>query len=134
MAYYKNPVGRPLKFKSVKLLELAIDNYFTKCDEEGRPYTISGLALALNTDRATLIRYENNEEFYNTIKKAKLKIQQQMEERSITGKFNPTFAIFSMKNNFGWQDKQEQDINVQGEVNNPMANLTTEELRKLLEK
>jgi len=27
----------------------------------------------------------------------------------LLGVYNPTFSIFNMKNNFGWQDKQEVD-------------------------
>lgn len=117
------PGGRPLKFKSVEELEEKIKAYFDKCDQtviktiydkEGnvleeltKPYTITGLALALDTSRETLCNYEEKEEYFDTIKRAKLKCQNDLEERAITGKANPTFSIFSMKNNYGWRDKTE---------------------------
>lgn len=104
--------GRPLKFKSVEELQSKIDAYFLECDETNKPYTMSGLAYSLETDRALLCRYENKDEFYNTIKNAKRKIESQFEERAINGQYNPTITIFLMKNNFGYVDKTEQEIKV----------------------
>ena len=105
--------GRPLKFKSVEELQVKIDAYFEECDNTGRPYTMSGLAYSLETDRALLCRYENRDEFYNTIKNAKRKIETQFEERAINGQYNPTITIFLMKNNFGYVDRTEQEVVVQ---------------------
>lgn len=105
-----HPGGRPLKFKSVEELQIKIDAYFNECDETGEFYTVSGLAYALETDRITLIRYENRDEFSNTIKNAKQKIEKQFEQRALTGVYNPTIAIFLMKNNFGYVDKTEQEV------------------------
>ena len=105
-----NKVGRPLLFQSVEQLQSLIDKYFEECDETNEPYTITGLADALDTDRATLVRYEHKDEFYNTIKKAKRKVERQFEKRSLKGEYNPTIAIFLMKNNFGYQDKVDLSV------------------------
>ena len=105
-----NKVGRPLKFQSVEQLKILIDKYFDECDATGEPYTITGLANALDTDRAALVRYEHKDEFYNTIKKAKRKVEEQFEKRALQGKYNPTIAIFLMKNNFGYQDKVDLSV------------------------
>lgn len=105
-----HPGGRPLKFKSVEELQVKIDAYFNECDETGEFYTMSGLAYALETDRALLCRYEQRDEFYNTIKNAKRKIESQFEQRALNGQYNPTIAIFLMKNNFGYVDKTEQEV------------------------
>ena len=105
-----NKVGRPLKFQSVEHLQSLIDKYFEECDETGEPYTITGLACALDTDRAALVRYEHKDELYNTIKKAKRKVERQFEKRSLKGEYNPTIAIFLMKNNFGYQDKVDLSV------------------------
>jgi hypothetical protein len=96
--------GRPLKFKSVKELDLKIKAYFEECDEEEQPYTITGLALALGTYRQTLINYEHKDEFMDTIKTAKQKVENYAERRLFES--SPTGAIFALKN-FGWRDKQE---------------------------
>ena len=75
-----------------------------------RPYTITGLALFLDMDRQTLLRYEKEyeDDFCYTIKKAKERVQEFVEcclfRKGITAG-----VIFNLKNNFGWQDKQEID-------------------------
>lgn len=105
-------VGRPLKFKSVDELQRKIDAYFRQMDAEKRPCTVSGLAVALETSRKVLVEYEDKEEFSNTIKNAKVKIENWIEENSIMGKTNPAVSIFNLKNNFGWKDKTEVDQNI----------------------
>ena len=100
-------VGRPLKFENVKELEDKIDAYFA--NENNLPWTITDLAYWLDCDRQTLLNYQEKEEFFGTIKKAKTKIEASIEKRALLGVYNPTFAIFNMKNNFDWQDKHEVD-------------------------
>ena len=78
-------------------------------------YTITGLALALDTSRETLLDYEERPEFSDTIKKAKDKCENFIEHRLFGN--NPTGSIFNLKNNYGWKDKTEQDINQTGELN-----------------
>lgn len=102
----KNKGGRPLKYKTVEELNEAISKYFAECDMFEEPYTITGLALALDVDRKTLINYSNKEEFFHTIKKAKLKVENYLEKGLMRGS-NATGIIFNLKNNFEWKDKQE---------------------------
>lgn len=113
-----HPGGRPLKYKTVEELQKKIDEYFKKCDSEKRPYTVTGLALALNVDRVTLLNYSNrDEEFFNTIKKAKGRIEAQLEEHLVDNySGNTTGIIFNLKNNYGWKDKQDIDANVNTEI------------------
>ena len=103
--------GRPMKFKTPKEIEDKANEYFKKCDIDEKPYTITGLAIALDTDRQTLINYENRDEFFDTIKKVKQKVENYAEERLFTGN-NTAGVIFNLKNNYGWVDKQEVDANV----------------------
>lgn len=103
-----NKSGRPLLFKTVKELEDKINSYFE--DENNKPYTITDLAVWLDCDRKTLTNYENRDKFFPTIKRAKTKIEAGIEKGALLGLYNPTFSIFNMKNNFGWQDKQEIDM------------------------
>lgn len=72
------------------------------------PYTMSGLARYLGVARDTLIRYGKDDEFYDTIKAAKAKVEEDIETRLLEGK-NATGAIFALKNNHGWVDKTEVD-------------------------
>lgn len=99
-----------LKYKSEKELKKGIEEYFEECDKNKKPYTMSGLAYSLDIDRTTLINYGERDSFSTLIKKAKAKIQAQLEENALTGKGNATFTIFNLKNNYGWQDKAEVEI------------------------
>lgn len=99
-----------LKYKTEKDLQEGIDKYFQECNERELPYTMSGLAESLDIDRRTLTNYSNNDLFFPLIKKAKQKVERQLEENALMGKANATFTIFNLKNNYGWVDKQEQEI------------------------
>ena len=95
------------KYKDEKELEKLINEYFEECDAKEKPYTMSGLAYSMNIDRTTLINYGKKEKFSTLIKNAKDRVQKQMEENALMGKYNATFTIFSLKNNYGWKDQQE---------------------------
>lgn len=109
--------GRPLKFKSAEEMQTIINQYFAKCDAEKKPYTVSGLAVALDTTRRTLLDYEEKDEFSHTIKKAKAKIEAYNEEMLYNKNIPTTGVIFNLKNNYGWKDKQE----IEAEVNSDMT-------------
>lgn len=104
-------LGRPLKFNSPVELGEMCDEYFKLCDERKEPYTITGLALHLDTSRETLLDYEDNRpDFSDTVKKAKAKCENYVEKYLFTGK-NVVGAIFNLKNNYrGWKDKQETEL------------------------
>jgi hypothetical protein len=103
----KKPCGRPKKFSDVEILQKKITKYFKDCDKNEDPYTICGLALALDTTRETLLDYENKYPGYSdTIKKAKLICENYSEKKLFEGK-NVVGVIFNLKNNYRWLDKQE---------------------------
>ena len=92
-----NPVGRPLLYKSIEELEQAIDEYFAYCDNKTKevhsdklgdmimpdpePYTISGLAYRLGMDRRTLLDYAQRDQFLRTIKRARNRVEADVERR-----------------------------------------------------
>lgn len=121
--------GRPKAYTEVELMQQKIDKYFKDCDMNKEPYTITGLALALDLDRKSINNYARDSEFFPTIKKAKLKVENYLEKRLINDS-SATGIIFNLKNNYGWSDKQE--IQHSGNVNNPFSELSTEELRQLI--
>ncbi len=110
--------GQPLKFKTPKILKKKCDKYFYDClyeiNEDGEyvlrkqqiPFTITGLALALGTSRATLMNYERKEKYFNTVKEAKTRVENYAEIRLFGN--NATGPIFALKN-FGWVDKVENN-------------------------
>jgi hypothetical protein len=105
--------GRPLKFQSVEELQAKIDDYFASIelgmylDKDGvpsyPPVTITGLALHLGCYRETITNYEDRDEFFHTIKTAKLRVENFAEQQLFKAR-NPTGAIFALKN-YGWDDK-----------------------------
>lgn len=132
-------VGKPRVFKSVEELEEKINAYFKYCEEKEKPYTMSGLAYFLDVDRKTIVNYSHEEEYFPTIKKARDRVQMQLEENALINKGNPTFTIFNLKNNFNWKDKIENTnegvdkindsiINIAKLLNNPQKSRTEESI------
>lgn len=117
-----NPPGRPLAYQTVEELQEKIDAYFADRDTAERPYTIYGLALALDMDRKRLLQYEGRPAFCHAIKAAKERIRASVEDRIMAGQQNVAGLIFWLKNNAEWADKKEiehkgnmnVDINIQG--------------------
>lgn len=97
------------KFTTIKQFQEAIDKYFSDCEIKKIPYTICWLALALwFTSRRALLNYwkkEWYEKYFPILKKAKLKVEQQNEERLYSWA-NTTWTIFNLKCNFERQDKE----------------------------
>ena len=98
------PAGRPLKFETPQEILTKAKAYFDECLKNDEPITITGLAIALETSRETLMNYEKRDEFFDAVKSVKL-VCENYAERHLFGK-NPTGSIFALKN-YGWRDKQE---------------------------
>jgi hypothetical protein len=138
------PNGRPLLFGTVEDMKKKIDEYFNSCyrvveDDKGnknteniRPLTITGLALALDTNRETLLNYGNKEEFFDTVRAAKLKIQNFAEENLFTNR-NASGIIFNLKNNYGWADRIETD-NINHNYNQDITALSDADIDAEIEK
>ena len=118
MVSKKNKVGRPRKYTNVDELQELIDDYFNMCDNFQRPYTITGLALFLDMDRKSLLRYEKDyeDEFCHTITRAKERVQE-FVECCLFKKGIAQGVIFNLKNNFGWEENQKFDATVNNIVN-----------------
>lgn len=121
--------GREKKFSTPELLQAAFDKYFSECDNHTEkvltkdgflvdvpdpiPYTIEGLCVVLDCDRDTLLNYqkaEGYEEFFGTVKSAKMKVQKKKVERALSGKANATYSIFDMVNNTDYKNTSNTDI------------------------
>lgn len=103
--------GRPPLFRqddqNLRRMQRIIDEYFKKCDKDGRPYTITGLAYSLDMTRWQLLQYQGKPVFAGAINKAKQRVAQYAEEH-LFEKGIDRGVIFSLKNNFGWKDKEEE--------------------------
>lgn len=106
-------MARPPKYPKPDDMQVKIDEYFAKCDADNKPYTITGLAMALNLTRQGLCEYADKSDFSDTVKKAKQKVEESVEARLFGA--NCTGSIFWLKNNGGWKDKTETEHT--GEIN-----------------
>ena len=98
----KHPGGRPRKYSTPEEMETVIYKYF----EDNPKPTICGLALAVGfAQRKSLLNYEGyGKEFCNTVKRAKLIIEDSYEQE-LRGN-HVAGPIFALKN-FKWSDRQE---------------------------
>jgi hypothetical protein len=140
-----------MKFKTVQELNEKIDAYFKSCEDPEnpghykRPLTMSGLALALDTNRQTLMVYKNGEYdpvypegtkdeekhlYSDSLKRALAIVEKYVEEYMFLGK-NQTGVIFNAKNNFGWQDKYHNDLTSNGKNLFNLKDTTDAELENL---
>ncbi len=112
--------ARPIheSFKSPELFKAKCEGYFMECDNTSQPYTITGLALYLNCSKMTINNYEKERnnyleklnvdtgEYAEVVEWARLKCENYAEKR-LYGDKQVQGAIFNLKNNYGWQEKQE---------------------------
>ena len=124
-------------------IEQKVEDYFNYCNENNKPFTMSGLALFLDCSRMTLYQYENElikfnniseedkKRIIDTVKRAKRMVEAYQEEQLFLGK-SPVGTIFSLKNNFNWKDAQEINNNTNISAINPIQQLSTEEIKQLL--
>ncbi len=113
-------------------LQARVDAYFATCAEEKKPLTMSGLACALRTTRQQLLegdlftrkRYPKMREkvcqtLNEIVERAKTRCAAFAEEQ-LYDKEGLKGAEFTLKNNFGWQEKgeirQENDATVRIEL------------------
>lgn len=113
-------MGRPFKFTNPDELDMQIEEFFIDCKENKKIPTVTGLAVYLDTDRLTLLNYENcldnpayeeldydvKVHLINSIKRAKQRVESEYEQ-ALFNKNSAVGAIFTLKNNYKWVDKQE---------------------------
>lgn len=98
--------------------------------------SVGGMCKYLNIVRNTLLDYEKDAKFSDTVKMAKNRIEEYLENELYREKGHAGL-IFNLKNNFGWVDKQEVDQNINANVDAnvkkdvDLSKLTVEELKQL---
>jgi hypothetical protein len=80
-----------------------------------RPYTMTGLALAIGFEsRQSLADYKKRGKFSYTIKKAKMLVEEQVEQKMLASNGVVAGVIFNAKVNFGWVETQHIDVTSKG--------------------
>lgn len=107
----KKPVGRPRLFSSPDEFDRLVDLYIATCQDPDKPkaITLTGMVLALGfCSKDTFYEYQKFPEFADSVKRARLLIEQEYENRLLVGT-NAAASIFALKN-FGWADKHPSYI------------------------
>lgn len=112
--------GRPRLYSDPVELEQRVEAYFAECVTHP---TMAGLAYFLGFEsRDALADYEKYEApFSRTVKRARLRIEQNRSERLLDKDTFTPGLIFDLKNNHGWKDKTEADLNHGGQDGNPVV-------------
>lgn len=95
----KNPVGAPRKHDRE-----ALRVKFLKYIEESDIPTIAGFAYSVGIGRQQVYEYP---ELADAIKRCIAKKEDILERGALTGQFNASMAIFSLKQ-IGWKDKADE--------------------------
>lgn len=115
-------MARPSKYSNSKIFQQKVDEYFLYCEKEKKPYTVTGLAVCLDICLDTLCEYEKNPKFSETIKKAKLKIQNNQWEGFLSGNYNARGTEFSLRVNFGYREPRDvTEIKVDGTLDHTVT-------------
>ena len=79
-----------------------------------RPYTLSGLCLALGITKRQFKDLKANKCFCDAVEMALLKIEAYIEESCISGNLNGTFALAVLKEHFGFgEDESEREFKIE---------------------
>lgn len=105
----KHPGGRPPKYTPETIVP-ALERYFTKSDEEKRPYTVIGLCVELGVHRDYWCELGRKPEYSALVKDANDKIERQRVEDTLSGRANTVGSIFILKNHHGYKDVQSVEV------------------------
>jgi len=101
----------PLKWESPEQIRDIIDNYFEETPAE--EITLTGLCLALDTNKQTIANYQEKPEFKHMLEMAKMKIEHAYEKSlRKTGRSGDIFAL----KNFGWTDRMDLSADLNAKV------------------
>jgi hypothetical protein len=100
----------------LKRLNKQAESYFKKQDKDGKPYSVIGLAKALGMHKDTLYAYRDKPFFSDSIKNHLATIEQSYVENLLSAKGSQVGHIFTLKNNYGWRDKQEVEHKHSGDI------------------
>ncbi len=105
-------------------MDRLVEEYVAKCREEENPLTLTGLILYIGlSSRSAFDEYGHRPEFSNSVKRAKLLIENGYEvDLRKTG--NPAGSIFALKN-MGWSDRH--DVEFKGMLGNIDMNTLPDE-------
>ena len=102
-------MARPRKYTKTLLREIALQiEAYTEKPPNGIP-SVAECAVLLKTYRQFFYEHDDCWEFSDAVKKLLAKKEYLLEMGGLSGKLNPSMAIFSLKQ-MGWSDKHEHSL------------------------
>lgn len=109
--------GRPPKFSSPEELQGLFESWKLTFNEKTDEIPdVEGFCDYVDAYRDIISEYEKKESFSDTIKRIKNWIYYKKKQLAMQNKMNATIFIFDAKNNAGYVDRTEQDLNHSGDV------------------
>lgn len=113
--------GRPPKFSSPEELDATFQEWKAEFSKDGKFAEeipdVEGFCDYVDAYRDLFSEYASKEEYSDTIKRIKNWIYYRKKQLAMSNRMNATVFIFDAKNNAGYVDKTEQDLNHSGDVN-----------------
>lgn len=141
--FMPRPTGRPFRFDNVEELNMLMEEYFrpklepvyneeTGIEEGWRwksPVSITSLAVWLGMSSATFNNYNKRDEYYQIFQTARSIIESYYEYLLMENR-NPAGMCFTLKNNFGWKDVQDFNMNTKTLVGEVQTNAQLEQMEQ----
>lgn len=107
--------GRPKIFKTPTEFEEALEEYKKHCEENLEPFLMVGFACYLGLSKDSLLKYSKKSEYSLAYKKALSYAELTLLKNCLMGKYNSSVALFLLKCNHGYTDKNEAsgDYNIE---------------------
>jgi hypothetical protein len=115
--------GRPRLYEDHAEFDALVQEYFKDCDENNKKPTLTGISLHLGfCDKETFGTYDAvSVEFSRTVKKARMRIEENRHQLLVNNKTFTPGIIFDLKNNHGWKDKTETEFGVSSDLKTLLA-------------
>lgn len=118
-----NDGGRPRVYSDAAEFDAIVEAYFADCELNSKKPTLTGISLFLGfCDKETFGTYEAyGPEFSRTVKKARMRIEENRHQLLVNNKTFTPGVIFDLKNNHGWKDKTEHEHGVNADLKTLLA-------------
>jgi len=109
-------LGAKINLKDAEAVRQRITEYFELCRDYDMKPAVSGMAVALQADRADLLKFKNETkgqtlpETQKVLQEAWRFMEFTWENLMQNGKINPASGIFLGKNHYGYRDVQEIEV------------------------
>ncbi len=106
--------GRPRLYQDHESFAAKVEGYFASLKDTDKKPTLAGLCYFMDfDDKESFTTYGTyGEDFSRTVRRTRMRMEDDRQQSLLSkDKFTPGIAL-DLKNNHGWRDKSEMDLNV----------------------